>query len=187
MDLLELIKSRRAIFPTQYNDRAIEKKDIEMLLEAANWAPSHKKTEPWRFTVMQGESLARLGEHLARVYKAIIPDEKRSIFKENKLRENPTKAGAVIAICMQRDLKERVPEWEEIAATAMAVQNLWLMAHSLGIGGYWSSPSLRDHMTDFLHLTHGERCLGFFYLGYTDEALTSVAKRGAVLEKTKWL
>ena len=27
---------------------------------------------------------------------------------------------------MKRDLKESVPEWEEIAATAMAVQNMWL-------------------------------------------------------------
>ena len=187
MDLLEIIKSRRAVFPAQYIEKVIMREDIEMLLEAANWAPSHKKTEPWRFKVMQGEVLERLGEYLASTYVRLTPEEKYSTFKEGKLRKNPTKASTIIAICMQRDPKERVPEWEEIAATAMAVQNLWLMAHSLGIGGYWSSPTLKDHMDEFLNLVEGERCLGFFYLGYANEVNPVIAQRGAVSEKTVWM
>lgn len=187
MNVLELIKSRRAVFPAQYTQQDIAREDIEKLLEAANWAPSHKKTEPWRFKIIQGTSLESLGDHLSSTYARITPAEKYSIFKEKKLRENPTKAGVVIAICMQRDIKERVPEWEEVAATAMAVQNLWLMAHSLGIGGYWSSPGLKDHMSDFLQLNVGERCLGFFYLGYAKEALSEVATRGPISEKITWM
>ena len=40
--------------------------------------------------------------------------------KIKKLQENPKRAGAVIAICMQRDPKESLPKWEEVAAVAMA-------------------------------------------------------------------
>lgn len=187
MDAFELIKTRRSVFPAQFSDRAIKKSDIETILEAANWAPSHKKTEPWRFKIMQGATLERLGEHFSMTYSAITPVEKFSDFKKNKVAKNPTKAQVVIAICMQRDPKERVPEWEEIAATAMAVQNLWLMAHSLGIGGYWSSPSLKDYMTEFLDLGEGEKCLGFFYLGYENEPQIQSATRGPISEKVSWM
>lgn len=31
------------------------------------------------------------------------------------------------------------PEWEEMCAVACAVQNMYLMATSLGVAGYWSS------------------------------------------------
>ena len=35
--------------------------------------------------------------------------------------------------------EKRMPEWEELAATAAAVQNMHLMATSLGAAGYWTS------------------------------------------------
>ena len=43
---------------------------------------------------------------------------------------------------MQRDPGERIPEWEELASVACAVQNMWLSATSYGIGAYWSSPKV---------------------------------------------
>ena len=172
------------MYPNQYNGTPVEKEIIERLLQAANWAPSHKKTEPWRFRVLQGESQNRLGEFLQQKYLETNSDPKQ--FRARKLLENPGKAGAIIAICMQRDPEERLPEWEEIAATAMAVQNMWLCATELGVGAYWSSPGLIRYMHEFFDLSAGERCLGFFYLGYYDEPLEKVP-RGAVSQKTRWL
>lgn len=186
MTLTEIIKSRRAVFPVQYNGKAIAKETIQELLEAANWAPTHKKTEPWRFKVLQGKALERLGTFLAATYKEGTPVEKFSDFKYNKLQNNPQKAGAIIAICMQRDPKERLPEWEEIAAVAMAVQNIWLKTTDLGLGGYWSSPGLIKHMDRFFDFNEGERCLGFFYLGYTDDPIQEGA-RLPITDKVVWV
>ena len=53
---------------------------------------------------------------------------------------------------MQRDPKESVPEWEEIASVAMAVQNMWLMAQELNLGGYWSSPLIIHQLEELLPL-----------------------------------
>ena len=75
----EIIKNRRAVFPAQYNSEEISKETIEKILETANWAPTHKKTEPWRFKVMQGEKLEHLGQFLADKYKDTA--EKPSDFK----------------------------------------------------------------------------------------------------------
>ncbi len=182
--IFDLIKERRSVFPATYNNQPISKSDLTKILEAANWAPSHKQTEPWRFKVLHGNSQKRLGEFLAVKYQEVDPKPKQ--MKINKLKENPVKAGAIIAICMQRDPKESVPEWEEIAATAMAVQNMWLACTELGIGSYWSSPGLIKFMNEFFDLNEGEKCLGFFYMGYT-EAEIPEGKRTPITEKVVWM
>ena len=43
---LELIRTRRSIFPKDYDAEAepVPKEQLEMILEAANWAPTHGKT-----------------------------------------------------------------------------------------------------------------------------------------------
>ena len=183
MKLSEIIKSRRTSGPAQFSGAEVSKEQIERLLEAANWAPTHRKTEPWRFKVLRGESLKQLGEFLGDKYKETAT--KYSEFKHKKTIQKPQQSSAVIAICMQRDLEERLPEWEEIAATAMAVQNLWLMATEMGLGGYWSSPGTIKYMGEFFGLSEGERCLGFFYLGHL---ATPSPDRipGAIEEKTQW-
>ena len=106
--------------------------------------------------------------------------------KLKKLRENPQKASAIIVICMQRNQKDLLPEWEEIAATAMAVQNMWLCSTELGIGSYWSSPGVISQMHRFFDLEHGERCLGLFYMGYSDMELMD-GVRQPIQEKVTWL
>ena len=47
---------------------------------------------------------------------------------------------------MHRNLQNIVPEWEEIAATAMSVQNIWISCVDSNIGGYWSTPKYVDQL-----------------------------------------
>ena len=182
--IFDLIRKRRAVFPAQYNDKAISKENIRKILEAANWAPTHKKTEPWRFKVVMGDALDRLGNFMAETYVKTTVKPKKIKIKKN--REKPVQSGAVILICMQRDPMESIPEWEEIAATAMAVQNMWLACTELEIGCYWSSPALISEMGQFTDLNPGERCLGLFYMGYFDGDLPEGA-RGPIAEKVEWI
>ena len=45
--LNEIIKYRRS--PVIFSDKMIEKEKIELLFEAARWAPSSMNEQPWRF------------------------------------------------------------------------------------------------------------------------------------------
>ena len=94
--IFDLIKNRHSIFPVQYNEKPIAKASIEKILEAANYAPNHRKTEPWRFKVIQGAKRAALGEFLSNTYIDIT--EKPKQVKSKKLIENPKKAAAIIAL-----------------------------------------------------------------------------------------
>ncbi|MEO1408659.1 MAG: nitroreductase [Bacteroidota bacterium] len=181
----QLIRERRSVFPPMYREQAIPRAILEEALENANWAPTHRFTEPWRFKVFTGAALQSLSDYMGDYYEQHTPPEKFSAVKLKKIRKNPLRAGAVIAICMQRDPEARVPEWEEIAAVACAVQNISLSLHAHDIGSYWSSPGIIIKANAFLGLAEGERCLGLLYMGYYDDPGLE-GKRTPIAPKVEW-
>lgn len=184
--LNELIAKRRSVFPPVFTDQPIEKEILLQLLENANWAPSHRQTEPWRFQVFRGQALTRLAEFMVNAYRKRTPDAAHSEIKEQKTRKNILRSDTVILIILHRDPDERVPEWEEIAAVAAAVQNLWLSATAYGLGGYWSTPSSMPDLTNWLELPEGQRVMGLFYLGHYEMPFT-LGQRGPLAEKILWV
>lgn len=186
--LNKLIRLRRAIFPPAFDaGRPIGREIINQILENANWAPTHRLTEPWRFLVFQGKALDRLGDYLGEQYKQHTPEGAFSEKKLEKTRENPRRSACVIAVCMQRDPENQLPEWEEIASVACAVQNMWLSCTAYGIGCYWSTPGSILKAGDWLGLSEGQRCLGLFYMGYPREGIIQEGKRRPIEEKTRWI
>lgn len=188
LEINHLIRHRRSVFPDQFSDRVIDREVIEQLLENANWAPTHGKTEPWRFFVFTANRLKDLGELQASLYKKLTPAENYQEAKYNKLLNNPQKASHVIAICMKRQSSEKIPEIEEIEATACAVQNIYLTATAYGLGGYWASGGVtyKEELKEHFGLSEKDRVLGFFYLGYPKETPPD-GKRGHASEKITWV
>ena len=183
----ELIRTRRSIYPQMMIDKPISDEIIWNLLENANHAPTHRLTEPWRFKVFTDTAKVRFGNALAETYKRVTAEDKFKASKYNKTIKKATQAYAMIAICMQRDEKNSVPEVEETNAVACAVQNIWLSAHAYNIGMYWSSPKyLYSEMNDFLNLKDTETCLGLIYMGY-HKAPELPANRTSIQEKVVWL
>ena len=150
-DLSSLIHRRRAIFPKTYiPGKAIGRSVIEQILENANQAPTHRLTEPWRFQVFHSEkSRHELSAYMSDFFRRHTAPELLTEEKVMKAGENALLAGAVIAIILHRDPEERIPEWEEIASVAMAVQNMWLSCTAINLGCYWSSPKRRWKPANF--------------------------------------
>ena len=163
-EVLKAIHYRRSVFQASFTDQEISKEDILTILEAANAAPTHKRTQPWRFVIFQKEGLNRLGTELSRVYTEITPAEKFNEKTAATMAEKATKSNVAIALVV--NYTGELPEWEELAATSAAVENLWLAAHSLGLGGYWASPGLIHHLGQFLNFDENQKCIGLFYLGH---------------------
>lgn len=179
-----IINHRRSVFPPSYLQQEIPKALLIELLDCANAAPTHKLTQPWRFVVFRGEGLRQLGNQLAEQYRLHTPQEQFLQKKYDTTRDKVLQSGAVIAISVA--YSGALPQWEELAATACAVENLWLAASAAGIGGYWSTPGTIKHLNDFLELDGNEECIGFFYMGYHQEP-ERVANRGAITGKIRWI
>ena len=184
--LQDIIVNRRAIFPNQFSDEKVQEAEVLRVLELANWAPSHKKTEPWRFKVITGNSLINFANYMQTLYKETTPADKFSPLKFKKTKGKILKSSYIIAICMKRDPNESVPEWEELAAVSCAVQNLWLGVQAKGLAGYWSSPKSIIENSKFLQLQDGESCLGLFYLGKSQN-LIEKSERGPLKDKLTWM
>ena len=177
------IKYRRAIFQNNFTQDPVTREDILTLLEAADSAPTHKRTQPWRFIVFREKGLLRLGQELSRIYREITPSDKYSTKTEENMGAKATMSQSAIAIVV--NYSGDVPEWEELAATACAVQNMWIAAQSIGLGGYWASPGLIQHIGPFLELEPNQTCLGFFYLGHPS-ADEREPVRSPLTEKVRW-
>ncbi len=48
-EITELIRNRRTIYPEQYTERVVQRDMLETILTNGLWAPTHGKTQPWRF------------------------------------------------------------------------------------------------------------------------------------------
>jgi nitroreductase len=182
-EVLKAIRNRRSVFQANFTDKEVNKEDILTILEAANAAPTHKRTQPWRFTIFKGEGLMRLGDELSRIYKTITPVEKYLEKTEIAMGEKATLSKVGIALIV--NYTGDVPEWEELAATACAVENMWLAAHSLGLGGYWATPGFINHLDNFLHLAENQKCIGIFYLGH-HESEPREPVRSPIADKIRW-
>ena len=189
-DLNDLIKKRRSVFPKMYSDEPINQEVIEQMLENANWAPTHRFTEPWRFTVFQGEGLKKLATYQSALYKKVTEaDGSYEERKFQKLAHQPMMASHVIAISMRRDPEESVREVEEIAAVSMAVQNMYLTAAAYGVGCYWGTGGITymEGAKEFFGLGANDIFMGFLYCGNIKGELKGKGLRKPIAEKVTWV
>ncbi len=182
--LNKIIRNRRSIFPVSYTAEDIPVEQIQHILENANFAPTHKLTEPWRFMVFKGNGKQKLAKFLKDRYVRITPPEAFSDAKWQASSEKVDKSNCIIIINMQTHA-DKVPEWEEVAAVGCAVQNMWLTASALGIGSYWSSPGFLPELAEYLELPEGQKCLGLFFMGKHERAPLN-GKRSPIADKVKW-
>jgi len=181
-----LIRSRRSVFVDQFEaGKKIPDEIIQQLLENANCAPTHKLTEPWRFTVFTDSGLRKFATFQSELYKKNAGSQFKQD-KYEKLSKTPLSCSHIISIGMKRN--NSVPEMEEIAAVACAVENIYLSTAPYGIGGDWSTGGVTfdEEAKSFLGLGGEDRLMGFFYLGYV-RVPSSTSKRAPVNEKTTWV
>ena len=169
---MSIFRTRRSLKPAAMDPaREVTRALLLEILADAHRAPTHGLTQPWRFQVFSGPARDRLAEALPRLYDQVIPEAARQADKRAKLSVAPRLATVAIAIAARTEPNGKIPEIEEIAATACAVQNLMLSAHAHGLGSFWSTPpvTLSAEFTTWLGLDATHRTLGIVYLGYAKE------------------
>jgi nitroreductase len=164
MDVMEALRMRRSIGKLG-GDVADE--DIRALIEAALWAPNHRLTEPWSFTVVRGAARGRMGA----AWAAILGNETKLVGEaRDALLEREAgklqRAPVLIVVSVRTD-SDPVVATEDFAAGAAAVQNLLLAAHARGFGAIWRTGEMahRKEINAVLGLDEGDRIVAIVYLG----------------------
>ncbi|MGM0845590.1 MAG: nitroreductase family protein [Bacillota bacterium] len=189
MDIFEAIKSRRSMGLVK--EEPIPEKIINQLLEAGSWAPSHFRTEPWRFFVLTGEGRKPLGNVLAEIAKESMENHttESNQKKLEKIQLKPFRAPLVITVAVEPAADNpKVINIEEYGAVYAAIQNMLLAATGLGLGGFWRTgkPTYHKKMKKLFGLSEKGEVLGFLYFGYPKrEAPQGIRKD--LSHSVKWL
>jgi nitroreductase len=132
-EVLDCIHTRRST--RQFQERQIREEELEALLDAAIWAPSGGNNQTWLFTAIQDpEILTRLNELVREGFRRWTPDDDYP--GKLNARSAAEKEGyhffyhaSTLIVAANR------PNYENaMADCALALENLFLAAQSLGLG-----------------------------------------------------
>ena len=183
MELAEALKTRRSV--RRFTNEPISKTTVQSLLDFAPWVPNHHLTEPWRFIVIQGESLKELAVLRQQAVLKKRAGEPNAAIRGEKAREEFVQSAVVIAVIQSLDPNPTRRD-EDYAAMAMATYNIMLAAWDQGIGSYWNTgPLVHDEaVRSWLHLSPEERLIALIRLGRPE--LIPQARRTPLESRIQW-
>jgi nitroreductase len=169
-ETLALLLRRRSAKAAMLSEPGPTPAQLETILTAAARVPDHKKLEPWRFIVFEGEARAAFGRVLL---KACLAEDKEtpSAARLETERTRFLRAPTVVAVISRVTPNPAAPEWEQVLSCGAACFNLCPCANALGFGTCWItewyaySPAVRRG----LGLADSERVAGFVYIGTAKE------------------
>lgn len=166
LELVDLLKERWNV--TKFKDKKIDEDDLEKILEAAKWSPSSGNLQPWELIVVKdSETREKIGQIHAKAMSGSgdienIPD---------RYLDPPV----LIALSVNTSVKEKYPEifsrdFLINASVGTLIQNMWLMATSLGLGmGMGSQPeNAQEGLKELLNVPENMWVPEVIQLGYPD-------------------
>jgi nitroreductase len=162
MDLIEGILSRTSAL--KLSEPAPTRADVEKIIAAGVRAPDHGRLRPWRFIVLEGDARKKLGNAMAELLRQKMPDAAESQLAAEAAK--PLRAPMIIAVAA-KIAKGKIPEIEQVAAVAAALENMFLAAHALGYGAMWKTggAAYAASVKELLGLTAEDHIVGYLYLG----------------------
>ncbi|WP_010632197.1 nitroreductase family protein [Sporolactobacillus vineae] len=192
MDTLKAIKTRRSV--RKVKEVVPPDEMIRALIDAGRRGPNHFNTEPWHYYVLKGTGRERLGKvygELA-VKKLENPDQaqKDAAMAKGVAKANRSPVVIVITIEPRDQDQPKVKRVEEVAATACAVENMLLAAHSLGLGAIWRTgdAAYTDEMKKAFGVSENGLVLGYVYVGFPEDGYKpNPRERKSVDEVSDWI
>ena len=135
--LINWIKSRRSI--GNLSIPAPTESQIKAAIDCAVTAPDHKKLQPWRFIVTQGNARHDLGRAFLAAAEAQAAQEGETLSEKScqKTYNMPLRAPVIITVVTQMQVHKKVPPFEQMLSTGAAVQNLILALKAQGFSTVW--------------------------------------------------
>ena len=166
MEIAQAIKNRRTIHI--FSKKKVPKEIIEESVDAANQAPCHRGTFPWRFTSIGMEKREELYQLQLSLKFGDIPIDELNLKKISDKILNPSHLLIASQICTNN----QVQKLEDYAACACAIQNLSLSLVSDGVGCKWSTGKITKDPNTYQIAEidpRKEEIIGFIWIGYGTE------------------
>ena len=153
MSVLKVIRERRSV--RRYRADPIPEDVLHRVLEAARFSPSGKNLQPWKFVLVQDESL------------------KRSLVDACLGQKFIAEAPVVVVACGFPDrcysrMGNYMKSWA--VDVAIALEHIVLQAHEEGLGTCWIGAFEEKDVKSLLNVPEGVKVVALTPLGYPDES-----------------
>ncbi len=161
-ETIKNILERRSI--RSFSDKKIPLDDLKLIAETARMAPSARNHQKWKFTVVQNEALIK---ELCAVIEKELQRDGYDMYRPN----------AVIIATAETDYEFAKED------CACALENIFVAAHSLGIGSVWINqlrgicdvPSVREVLKK-MNIPDNHSAFGVAALGYAQTEAKEINK-----------
>lgn len=177
-EVLENIKARRSV--RAYTSQQVSEEDLQAILEAAIYAPSGMHLETWHFTAIQNvDKLTELNE---RIKGAFAKSDDSRLQERGHSKTYCCYYHAPTLVIVSNE----PTQWWAGMDCACAIENMFLAAHSLGIGSCWinqlgttcDDPEVREYITSLgVPANHNHKVYGCVALGYADSKIPMKEKK----------
>ncbi len=151
METFDCIKSRRSV--RKYDKKDVPNEIIGQIIFAGTQAPSAGNIQPWVFIVIKDEKIKK--------ELSIAALRQDHVFK------------APVVIAVAADLEKTGDKYGErgkilysIQDTAVAIENMLLAAHDLGIGSCWVGAFEEEKVKEILNMSDRLRPVALITIGY---------------------
>ena len=184
-NVLNLIKGRRNT--KQFSGEDISVGEIEVLLEAAVWAPNHRNNEPWRFFTVRKESSIRneIANGIIALQESNSTGKLPDLHKQ-RITQDIARQPWLIFVYSEISDRDEITE-ENYGAVCCAIQNMQLMATAMGLSVGWSTGGISkiESLDNIFGIEEPLKIVGVLTVGYP---VSTVEKtRTDYNDKTTWL
>lgn len=153
MDVFETIRGRRSI--RKYKDEPVEQEKLGAVLEACRWSPSAGNRQPWEIIIVDDPEIKeKIAEAaLEQMWMKTAPFVLVVCINENKARGTYGERG----------------DMYDLETIGMALENMMLTAHSLGLGTCCVGAFEDKRVKDLLECLEFVRPVALLTLGYPAE------------------
>jgi nitroreductase len=186
-ETLQLLALRRSTPVAALSEPGPGADDIDALLRLAMRVPDHRKLEPWRVLIIEGDKRALFGEVLAAARNLREPDAApEKLAAERAL---PLRAPVILAVISSpvHDPK-KTPVWEQQLSAGALCQNLLVASQAMGWAGVWitEDAAYDGHVHAALGMHGHEQIAGFIYLGTAKDQPVERQRPTVSAKATRW-
>jgi nitroreductase len=169
LEVLEAIKTRRSI--RRQKPDAIDDETLEKVLDAARWAPSWHNTQCWRFILVRDSSIKE------RLTGTLFEMKREGTLADNPAAKAVRQAPVLIVACAEMGKSGRDPDDATYRTdkgdwfmfdVALAMENLVLAAHALGLGTVIIGAFDAIKAAEILGVPEGIRVVAMTPLGFPE-------------------
>jgi nitroreductase len=180
---LDLLQNRRSVLAKNLSEPGPDKQQLETILSIAARVPDHRKLEPWRFIVIEGDSRKKLGEKFCDIrLKQCELNRQQIAVEKNRYNHAP----AVIVVVFT-PVEHKTPVFEQLLSCGAVCQHINLASLALGFSSQWVTNwcSFDKSAQRELGLLPHESIAGFIHIG-TADCIPQDRKRPELTEKVSY-